>query len=101
MINEELVAELKAQLNSEKGFNLKVAENLAKQTQETNKAKNLESSRCSEIAELNAKVSKLEELIKCKNDKLAEMQNEKLEDMKKFKDIKEKYELQLRKTDEL
>ena len=101
MINEELVTELKSQLNSEKGFNIKVAENLAKQTQETNKAKNSENSRWLEISELNSKILKLEEFINSKNDKLAEMQNEKLEDMKKFKDLKEKYEAQLRRNDEL
>ena len=101
MINDELVVELKNQLQTEKSFNLKVAENLAKQTQDATKAKNMETSRWSEITELNIKICNLEEIINSKNDKLAEMQNEKLEDMKRFKDLKEKYETQLRKSDEL
>ena len=88
-LSEQIMNELKTNLHSEKNFNIKIADNLAHQTQEATKLKQSESDHASEIANLNSQLEKLDQTIQSKNNKLAELQNERMNDLKTVKDLKE------------
>lgn len=65
-LSDEYINELKATLNSEKNFNMKVADNLAHQTQETSKLKQLEKDFAKQISELHTKIEQLDHTIEAK-----------------------------------
>lgn len=65
-LSDEYINELKATLNSEKNFNMKVADNLAHQTQETSKLKQLEKDFAKQISDLHTKIEQLDHTIEAK-----------------------------------
>lgn len=99
-VAEEKIQELSNVLKSEKHFNDKVSSSLAHQTQESSKLKSIDSEHCSEISTLKNEIDHLTKIIKDKNDKLAKMQDEKIQDGKKIKDLKDKFETQVRQNDQ-
>jgi chromosome segregation ATPase len=96
---KEDIKELSNILKSEKHFNDKVSSNLAHQTQETSKLKSVDSEHCSEISLLRNEIDHLKKIIDDKNDSLAKKQDEKMQDGKKYKDLKDKFESQVRQND--
>ena len=88
-VSEQIMNELKTNLHSEKNFNIKIVDNLAHQTQEASTLKQTESDHALEISNLNSQIEKLDHTIQAKNNKLAELQNECMTNLKAIKDLKE------------